>query len=154
MSGVLAIGQAAQNILATAIQDIAPGTSVLLGHPNHFNDDIILYLYHQNYAPDINKGPGIVWRDHHFAIHLMVRRSVDYETAEATYLALHDTISNAFYSSGAVRTLNGAALTSQLQPLPNAPSGAPYVNAPDAGLRRQQWWELVARDQWTFTWSA
>jgi len=110
---VLAIGQAAQNILATAIQSVASGTSVLLGHPDHFNDDIILYLYHLGYQPDIVKGAGNIRRPHEFAIHLMVRLSPDRVTTEATYLALHDAITNAFYSSGEVRTLNGAASTSQ-----------------------------------------
>lgn len=150
---VLDIGKAAQNILATAIQDVAPGTSVLLGHPNNFNDDITLYLYHQGYGADIGKGPGIVWRPHHFIIHLLVRAQPDYVTAEETYLALHDAISDAFYASGTIRTLNGAALTSQLQPLGNAPSSTPYTSTPEAGQCRQQWWLLEAREQHVFVWS-
>jgi len=149
---VLAIGQAAQNILATAIQSVASGTSVLLGHPDHFNDDIILYLYHLGYQPDIVKGAGNIRRPHEFAIHLMVRLSPDRVTTEATYLALHDAITNAFYSSGEVRTLNGAASTSQLDPMSSGPNGTPYAATTEAGEYRQGWWKLTAQDTWTFDW--
>jgi hypothetical protein len=149
---VLAIGQAAQNILAAAIQNVAPGTSVLLGHPDNFNDDIILYLYHDGYAPDIEKFPGTIWRPHRFAVHLLVRLSVDRVTAEETYLALHDAISNAFYQSGTIRTLNGTVLTSVMGPMTGAPSSAPYAATTVAGEYRQQWWMLEAKAQWTFDW--
>lgn len=148
----LAIGQAAQGILANAVQAVAPGTSVLLGHPDHFNDDIILYLYHAGIGQDIDKGAGIVWRTHQFAVHLMVRLSPDRVTTEETYLALHDTASNAFYSSGAVRTLNGAALTSQIGPLTGGGGQSPYAATPEAGEYRQGWWMLEVRDQFVFSW--
>jgi hypothetical protein len=149
---VLAIGQAAQNILAAAIQNVAPGVSVLLGHPDHFNDDIILYLYHLTYQPDVDKGSGNIRRPHEFAIHLMVRLSPDRVTTETTYLALHDAISDAFYSSRAVRELNGAAATSQLEPMTSGPNSQPYAATTEAGEFRQQWWKLTAVDNLSFNW--
>lgn len=149
---VLEIGQAAQAILADAIQTVAPGTSVLLGHPDHFNDAITLYLYHTGYLPDVGKHGSTIRRPHLFAIHLMVHLSTDRVTAEETYLGLHDAISNAFYQNATVRTLNGTAKTSVLEPMTSGPSSAPYAATEKAGEFRQQWWQLRVEDQWSFSW--
>lgn len=150
---VLEIGQAAQAILADAIQNVAPGTSVLLGHPDHFNDAITLYLYHLGYLPDAGKHGSTIRRPHLFAIHLMVHLSATgRQDAEATYLGLHDAISNAFYENATVRTLNGTAKTSTLEPMTSAPSSAPYAATEKVGEFRQQWWTLRAEDQWSFDW--
>lgn len=150
---VLEIGKAAQAILADAIQNVAPGTSVLLGHPDHINDAITLYLYHLGYQPDVEKGGGNIRRPHEFAIHLMVHLSATgRQDAEETYLGLHGAISNAFYTSRSVHELNGAASSAQLRPMQNGPNSAPYAATEKAGEYRQQWWTLTAIEDLSFDW--
>lgn len=144
-----AIVQAVQSILQTAV----PQATIALGIPSSVPDgETVIYLYHDGSQDADKAGPGIVQRTHTIPIHVLLRMSPGdtAQSAELELMALHDTISDAFYAH---HTLNGtcsAATLGQRDMPRGAGAGGAYVFEGTSEYRHR-WWTLTAQETLSFT---
>jgi hypothetical protein len=144
------IAQATQTILQSALTSQGFQANVLLGIPKVLNDNIVLYIYHDGSTDADKAGPGVVRRTHIVPVHLLVLTTADDAETENLLMALHDAISDAFYTN---HTLGGAAVAADLlQANGDQRSGVQYVLQGGAEYRHR-WWTLHAAEDRVFTFS-
>ena len=130
--------------MQTVLQAACPDANVVFGIPKQFHDSILVYIYRDNAAADIQKTTDTVRRHHTMHIHLLVQSGGDDLNAEFLFLDLTDRISSAFQTN---RTLLGTAANSQLSV---KPLGAQYILIDGATEYRSGAWIWEVQEQLTF----
>lgn len=132
-----AIVTAAQAVLVTAV----PTANVMLGIPKSWNDDVLIYLWHDGYTDTRKTTGGNIQRTHVIPIHLLVATAADDSGAELAMMTLTDDIAAAFYTH---HRLSGAAANCELKQRDGAHvTGLQYILQGQAEYRNR-WWTLTA----------
>lgn len=106
MSGV-DVAQAMQIVLQSA----CPDANVVFGIPKLIHDPILIYVWRDNTAADIQKTTDTVRRHHSMQVHLLVQSVGDDVNAELLFLDLSDRVNSAFQTN---HRLLGTAANSTL----------------------------------------
>lgn len=131
------------NAMQLVLQSACPDVNVVFGIPKVFHDSILIYIYRDNSANDVQKTTDTVRRHHAMQVHLLVQSTGDDLNAEFLFLDVSDRVNSAFQAN---HRLLGTAANSQLTV---KPLGSQYILM-DSGEYRCCAWQWDVEEQLTF----
>jgi hypothetical protein len=145
----LAILQAAQSLLQTAVNGLTPLPVVALGIPKTIVGPAVVYLFHDGYT-DVEKTNDLIQRTHTIAIHVALLEPADSQATELAFCAFNDALGAAYYTNRKLAVGSPPVPTAQTSRLRQADgtftrqSQTSSYTIAEGGTYRHRWWSLEA----------